>query len=328
MEAPAGKMTIEAVKGFEDWPAKQEVEVKAGEVRPVTLTLKTLVDMQAKGWYSGSTHAHMNYGGNLRNTLENMMLMARAEDTTVVNVLIANKDNRIIDWEHFVPGGGEHPVSKKDPRMVVIVGEEYRPPFWGHTFLIGLRDHLISPFTTGYEGTAIESLYPSNHDMFARRRRRARSQAMSTLSAAKGDPLQGSSGGAKEFPVDVALGSVDGLEWSSSSRGTMRVWHHALNNDFPVAATGGEDANTSLHRHTMFGSVRTYAYVGSGLTARGWIDAVGTRAQLHVTPDRWWSSASTSGFPAKASTCRPKAGPSIWKQSVVEAAADPRAHLS
>jgi TolB protein len=276
MEAPTGKMTIEAVKGFEYWPAKQEVDVRPGEVARVTLVLKPMVDMPAKGWYSGSTHAHMNYGGNLRNTLEHMMLMARAEDAQVALTLVANKDNRIMDWEHFVQGGAGHPISKDDPRMAVIVGEEYRPPFWGHTFMIGLRDHLISPFTTGYEGTAIDSLYPLNSDMF----RKAKAQGAITgyvhAFGGEGDPQKGSLGGAKEFPVDVALGTVDALEWSSSTRGTMRVWHHALNNDFPVAATGGEDSNTSLHRHTMYGSVRTYAYLGPTLTARGWIDAVGT----------------------------------------------------
>jgi hypothetical protein len=275
LEAPTGKMTIEAVKGFEYWPAKQEVEIRAGEVARVTLVLKPLVDMPAKGWYSGSTHAHMNYGGNLRNTLEHMMLMARAEDAQVALAMAANKDNRIMDWEYFVPGGAGHPISKDDPRMAVIVAEEYRPPFWGHTFLIGMRDHLISPFTTGYEGTAIDSLYPLNSDVF----RKAKAQGAITgyvhAFGGEGDPQKGSLGGAKEFPVDVALGTVDAVEWSSSTRATMRVWHHALNNDFPVAATGGEDSNTSLHRHTMYGSVRTYAYLGPTLNARGWIEAVG-----------------------------------------------------
>jgi len=79
---------------------------------------------------------------------------------------VANKDNRIFDWQYFVPGGGEHPISKNDAHHKVIVGEEYRPPFYGHIFFLGLKDHLISPFTTGYEGTGIESLYPSNTDMF------------------------------------------------------------------------------------------------------------------------------------------------------------------
>jgi hypothetical protein len=275
LEVPPGKMTIEAVKGFERSPVRQEVEVRAGEIAHATLLLKPLVDMPAKGWYSGSTHAHMNYGGNLRNTLENMMMMGRAEDMPVVVALAANKDNRVMDWEHFAEGGGEHPVSKDDPNMVVVVGEEYRPPFWGHTFLIGLRDHLISPFTTGYEGTAIESLYPSNHDMFVKARAQGAITGYVHAFGGERDPLEGSLGGGREFPVDLALGSVDCLEWSSSSRASLRVWHHALNNDFPIAATGGEDANTSLHRHTMFGSVRTYAFLGPKLSARGWIDAVG-----------------------------------------------------
>jgi Tol biopolymer transport system component len=276
LEVPTGKLSLEAVKGFEYWPVRQEVEVRPGEVADATLTLKPLVNMRAKGWYSGSTHAHMNYGGNLRNTLENMMMMGRAENLDVVNALAASKDNRIMDWEHFAKGGGAHPVSQPDPNMVVMVGQEYRPPFWGHTFFIGLRDHLISPFLTGYEGTALESLYPTNTDMF----RKAKAQGAITgyvhpFGGGNSDPLRGSLGGARAFPIDVALGTVDCLEWSSSSHSSLTVWHHALNNDFPVAATGGEDSNTSLHHHTVLGSVRTYAYLGAQLDARAWIDAVG-----------------------------------------------------
>lgn len=274
LEAPAGKLTVEAVKGFEYRPARQEVEIRSGEVANLTLRLQTVVSMRAKGWYSGSTHAHMNYGGNLRNTPENMLLMGRAENLDVVNALVANKDNRIMDWEYFVPGGGQHPASKPD--VAFIVGEEYRPPFWGHIFLIGLRDHLISPFLTGYAGTAIESLYPTNTDMF----RKAKAEGAITgyvhpFGGGDGDPAKGSLGGAKAFPIDVALGTVDCLEWSTSSHASLIAWHHALNNDFPIAATGGEDSNTSLHHHTMLGSVRTYAYLGPKLDARAWIEAVG-----------------------------------------------------
>src|SRR5262249_10490903 len=64
------------------------------------------------------------------------------------------------------------------------------------------------------------------------------------------------------------------IEWSGSSRGSSIVLHHALNNDLRIAPVGGEDSNTSLHRHTMIGSVRTYAYTGRELTARRWIDAI------------------------------------------------------
>ena len=286
LEVPAGKMTLEAVKGFEYWPAQQSLEIRPGDGVTATLTVKPMVDFASRGWINGSTHVHMNYGGNLRNTLQNLMFMSRAEDQEVVNELIANKDNRILDWQHFVPGGGEHPVSKGNPETLVIVGEEYRPPFYGHVSFIGLLDHLISPFTTGYEGTGIESLYPSNTDMF--RRARAQGAVVGYVHAFSGeaDPLNSTLGVGRSFPVDAALGTIDTMEWSTPSRAALNVWHHALNNDLPIAVVGGEDSISSLHRTKLLGSLRTYAYVGkpdpvttkdrrnSKLTADNWIKAL------------------------------------------------------
>lgn len=274
LQAPPGKLALEAVKGFEYWPARSEVDVKPGETVEAILLLKPLIDMGAKGWYNGSTHAHMNYAGNLRNTPAHMMLMGRAEDLDVVNILAANKDSRVFDHQYFEQGGGEHSSSISDPRTAVIVGEEYRPPFWGHVFYIGLRDHLISPFTAGYQGSALESLYPSNTDMF--RKAIAQGAATGYVHAFGGDrdPLEGSLGGAKGFAIDAALGTIHAVEWSGSSRGTYKVLHHVWNNDLRVAPVGGEDANTSLHRHTMIGSVRTYAYTGENPAPGRWIDAI------------------------------------------------------
>jgi hypothetical protein len=274
LQAPPGRLALEAVKGFEYHPASAEVDVRAGEATQVVLTLRPFVDMSARGWYSGSTHAHMNYAGNLRNTPEHMMLMGRAEDLDVVNILAANKDSRVFDHQYFERGGGEHSSSLGRTDLKVIVGQEYRPPFWGHVFYIGLKDHLISPFTAGYQGSALESLYPSNTDMF--RKALAQGAAVGYVHAFGGDrdPLEGSLGGAKGFAVDAALGTIHGLEWSGSSRATYTVLHHALNNDLRIAPVGGEDANTSLHRHTMMGSVRTYAYTGSTFTAERWRDAI------------------------------------------------------
>jgi dipeptidyl aminopeptidase/acylaminoacyl peptidase len=274
LEAPVGKLSLEAVKGFEYHPTSAEVDVSVGGVAHVTLTLRRLTDMAAKGWFSGSTHAHMNYAGNLRNTPAHMMLMGRAEDLDVVNILAANKDSRVFDHQYFEKGGGEHSSSIGQDDVKVIVGQEYRPPFWGHVFYIGLRDHLISPFTAGYKGSALESLYPSNTDMF--KKALAQGAAVGYVHAFGGDrdPLEGSLGGAKGFPVDAALGTIHAVEWSGSSRATYTVLHHALNNDLRIAPVGGEDANTSLHRHTALGSVRTYAYTGSSFTAERWRDAI------------------------------------------------------
>src|SRR5437016_378611 len=169
-QVPAGRLTIEVSKGYEYWPATQEVTARAEETVDVAIALKRRIDMSAKGWFNGSTHVHMNYGGNTRNTPENLLLTARCEGMHIVSSLVANKDNRILDWQYFRQGGGEHPASDLAGRSMLIFGEENRPPFWGHTSYIGLKDHLISPFLTGYEGTALDSLYPSNSDLFEKAR--------------------------------------------------------------------------------------------------------------------------------------------------------------
>lgn len=274
LEVPPGKLKLQAVRGLEYWPARAEVEAKAGGVIPVELKLRRMANEAARGWYSGTTHTHMNYGGNLRNTPENMIFMARAEDLRVMMALVANKDNRILDQQYFVRGGGEHPSSKAVPDVKIHVGEEYRPPFYGHLAFLGLKDHLISPFTTGYEGTGIESLYPSNSDML----RKARAQGAVTTHVhpftSDMDPLESDLGHAKGLPVEAALGLVDCLEWTYINAVQMGIWHRLLNNDIVLAPVGGEDSITDLHRGKQIGSVRTYAQVSGPLTIPSWIDAL------------------------------------------------------
>jgi len=274
LTVPPGKIALQATKGFEYQPAALEAEIRPDQTTGLTLRLRRITDPAAEGWRSGSMHVHMNYGGNLRNTLENLMMMARAEGLNFICEQIANKDNRVLDWQYFVPGGGAHPVSLSDPSVRVIVGQEYRPPFWGHTSFFGLRDHLISPFTTGYEGTGIESLYPSNTDMF--RKARAQGAFISYVHAVDNDtdPVEGSLDVAKAFPVDAALGTVDAYEWSRANTMQLSVWHRVLNNDLPVVATGGEDSISNLHFSKLIGSVRTYAYLGGAFSAEAWFEAL------------------------------------------------------
>jgi WD40 repeat protein len=276
LEAPVGSFTLQAVKGFEYVPVRKELQVQDGRTAQVDVVLKPIVDMAAKGWYSGTTHTHMNYGGTARITPDYLLMTARAQDMDIVSSLIANKDNRILDWQYFEKGGGEHSSSKGNAEQILIFGEEYRPPFWGHTFFIGLDDHFISPFLTGYEGTGVESLYPSNTDMFRKARAQGAAVGYVHAFAGDGDPLRGGLGGAKGFAVDLALGTIDGFEWSAVSRASVIVLHHALNNDFRIAPVGGEDALNDLRKHRPIGQTRTYVDLGDSFTAEGWIDALKT----------------------------------------------------
>ena len=267
VELPVGPARITVVRGFETRPDTRQLEIREGEVAALAVVLEEVSDVSDDGWFSGSTHVHMNYAGNLRNSLSNLMMMSAAEDQDVVNEQVANKDNRVLDHQYWVPGGGAHPLS--EPGRMLVVGQEYRPPFYGHVFMFGHRDHLIAPYATGYEGTAIESLYPSNTDML----RKAKAQGATTgyvHSFYSGDPLEGNLGGAKGFIVDAALAAADAVEWSTPQDGwppLYAVW----NNGFRVAAVGGEDSISSLHATPLVGSMRTYVRTrDGGLSMDGW----------------------------------------------------------
>ena len=278
-DAPPGKLELEAMHGFEYFPVKQTVEVEAGKTAFASFSLRRMVDFKSKGWYSNSNHVHMNYGGNLRNTPDRLLSMAAAEDLDVVSALVANKDNRILDYQYFT--GRVHPLSSSN--RILYFNEEYRPPFYGHISLINLREHLISPFTTGYEGTAIESLYPSNTDMFRVAAQQGGLGAYVHPFGGTGDPLEGGLGGAKAFPVDVALGTVVYHElMTGANQAGLLVWHHVLNNGFRITAVGGEDSIADMHYRQLIGQNRSYAHLGSRLTWEGWIDAI-RKGRIFVT---------------------------------------------
>ena len=279
LEVPAGALTLEALHGFEYYPVAKTLTVAPDETTPVTLTLRRMADLKAAGWYSGSNHVHMNYAGNLHNTPENLVFMAEAEDLHVIGELVANKDNRILDYQFFT--GAPHPLT--DEKHVLYFNEEYRPPFYGHISLINLTEHLISPFTTGYEGTAIESLYPSNTDIFRRAREQGALGAYVHPFWGSRDPLETNLGVAKAFPVDLALGVLDYHELVSGANwAAYLVWHHALNNGFKIPAVGGEDSISNLHRTAIVGQVRAYAFMGDSLSWEGWIEAI-RQGRLFVT---------------------------------------------
>jgi TolB protein len=289
VDVPPGALTIEAVKGFEYEPSKRTVQVKAGEVHSVTLALKRMTNLKAKGWYSGSNHVHMNYAGNLHNTPENLFMMNAAEDADFISWQIANKDNRILDYQHYTPGQSQHPLSTKD--RIMHVGQEYRPAFWEHISLFNLRDHLISPFATGYEGTAIESLYPSNTDIFRYAKEQGGIGAYVHPFSGNADPLAADLGAAKGFPIDLALKAISYHELWSQGAGDapLNVWYHALNNGFKVPVVGGEDSISNLQAPITEDRRRAVFEKALSVTESGWysmraIGASGTHPIENTRP--------------------------------------------
>jgi len=278
LELPIGPVDLLFVKGFEFKPVRIQGTLESNQVTLLEVELEPMADMAARGWYSASTHVHMNYGGNFHNSLQNLMWISEAEDQDLVLHQIANKDNRILDYQFFIPGGGTHPLSTND--RLLVVGQEYRPPVWGHVFMFGMKDHLISPFANGYEGTGIGSQYPSNTDML----RKAKNQGawvgyvhafQGEGDPLEGDPIEGELNHAKGFMVDAALGTTDAVEWSNAGRAGFFPVYAIWNNGLKIAACGGEDSLNDLQRSRQIGSHKTYVNTSSkGLEMKAWFDGL------------------------------------------------------
>ena len=189
---------------------------------------------------------------------------------------LPTRTTAILDYQHFVPGQAHHPLSTPD--RIMHVGQEYRPPFYGHISLFNLQKHLISPFVTGYEGTGVESLYPSNTDILRYAKGAGRHRHPTCIpTAARVIPSRSTLGTAKGLPVDVALGAVSYHELWSQSAGDapLMVWYRLLNAGFRVPVTGGEDSISNLHDIELVASVRGYFHLGSQpLTWANWMKAM------------------------------------------------------
>src|SRR5207302_1786679 len=98
---PPGRYAVLAWKGPEWRVARETVEVRAGERRVATISMRRLDDLPGRGWWSGDLHVHMNYGGAYRNTPPMLAFQARAEGLHVVENLIVNKEQRVPDASYF-----------------------------------------------------------------------------------------------------------------------------------------------------------------------------------------------------------------------------------
>ena len=272
---PAGPVVVEVWRGPEYRTVRREIAVAPNAMREMRIPLARLVDLPSRGWWGGDMHVHMNYGGAYRNTPAHLALQARAEGLNVLENLVVNKEQRIPDIAYWRPD--PDPLSTRD--FILAYGQEFHTGFWGHAGLVGLTDHYLLPDYSGYTGTALASLFPTN-------------AAVADLAHAQGglmgyvhpfdfrpDLSRVEGGIPYELPIDVALGKADYMEVMGYSDHliTSEVWYRLLNCGFRVPAGAGTDAfpNFAALRGPP-GLVRVYARTGVGqpLDHRRWLAAV------------------------------------------------------
>ncbi|HEX6966485.1 MAG TPA: CehA/McbA family metallohydrolase [Gemmatimonadaceae bacterium] len=269
VEVPAGRTSIEAVKGFEYRPRATTVDVPAGGVRSATIQLQRLADLPAQGWYSGDTHVHDLHQGRFGLSHEDFFNELRAEDLHVTNALIHMDGTRLMGrWSDLT--GKPSPLST--PQYILQYGEEFRGSL-GHISILGIHKFIL-PFTAGVPHTAY-----AQPELDARYIDEAHAQGgiagfPHPYITPTTRPEQVAS---TLIPVDVALGKGDyydiGAIWSDEVS-SAELYYRLLNCGFHLPATSGTDNFSDVWRDPPPGSDRTYVHVRGPLTLANWFAGI------------------------------------------------------
>jgi Tol biopolymer transport system component len=266
VDVPAGAVDVEILHGFERRFEQRRLNAVAGQVAELAVNLDegTWSVPDAGHWASADVHVHMNYGGEYRNVPAHLALQAQAENLSIVNSLLVNKEQRYPDIAYN--GMQTDPASTQ--AALVVHGQEYHTSYWGHLGLLDISGGVILPGYVGYPNTAASSLYPMNADVADIAHSRGALVGYVHPFDDYPEPIaKPHETLTNELPVDVALGKVDYMEilGFSDHRSTAHVWYQLLNLGFRIPAAGGTDAmaNYSSLRGPV-GMNRVYARVGGG----------------------------------------------------------------
>jgi TolB protein len=267
--APAGRVTISVVHGFETAERVEIVEVRPDLTTRVTLETVHLWDASAHGWFAGDNHFHLNYGGTYRLEPEDILPDLRAEGIDVAYPLLANLHNRFLQqglwgWEY-----SDGPIIR--------FGQEVRSHFLGHLQLLGVGE-LFWPWVwgPGYQ------VYSGDDRPNAVALRHARAQGglggyVHPLEVENPLTPETASSVPIGFVADAVLGEVDVIElgclWSDEI-GTAALWHQILNLGIPLAASAGSDVMNNYYRTMAIGASRVYVKPTGDLTAESYLDAL------------------------------------------------------
>ncbi|PYX00591.1 MAG: hypothetical protein DMG89_03945 [Acidobacteria bacterium] len=272
---PAGQAEVEVMRGFEYRFEKKHVMITAGRRSNLTVYLQPLnVPRDARSqWVSGDVHVHMNYGGAYRNTPKNLVAQAEAENLSIVENLIVNKEQRIPDIAYF--------SAKPDPAStaanLLLHGQEFHTSYWGHVGLLNLTRNFLIPDYARYPNTAAASLFPANAIVADLAHEQQALVGYVHPYESIPDPKTDESL-THELPVDVALGKVDYIEvvGFADHKSTASVWYRLLNCGFHLPTAAGTDAMANFASlRGPVGLNRVYVNVPSGpLNIGTWLDSL------------------------------------------------------
>jgi TolB protein len=275
LTVPAGRVNVEVMKGFEYRVERKTIQVAPGQSTNLRVSLRplNLPEQAHSHWVSADVHVHMNYGGAYRNTPKHLVAQAAAENLSIVEDLVVNKEQRIPDIAYF----STKPDSSSTASTLLLHAQEFHTSYWGHLGLLNLTQHFLIPGYAAYPNTAAASLFPTNADVADMAHRQHALVGYVHPYDTFPDPAKDASL-THELPVDAALGKVDYIEvlGFSDHKSTAAVWYRLLNCGFRLPAAAGTDAMANFASlRGPVGLNRVYANVPRGpLDIRLWLSSL------------------------------------------------------
>ena len=225
----------------------------------------------------------MNYGGAYRNTPKNLVAQAAAENLSIVEDLVVNKEQRIPDIAYF----SSNADAASTGTTLLLHGQEFHTSYWGHLGLLNLTDHFLLPGYAAYPRTAAASLFPANANVADVAHEQHALVGYVHPYDTFPDPAKDATL-THELPVDVALGKVDYIEvlGFSDHKSTAAVWYRLLNCGFRLPTAAGTDAMANFASlRGPVGLNRVYAEVPNGpLNIESWLSSL--EAGTHLRDQR------------------------------------------
>ncbi len=266
VHVPRGDVVVEVWKGYEHRPIVQRVEIVEGEPNEIELTLRRVLDMAARNWYSGDTHIHLNRR-NVEDESRALDLL-EAEDLRF-GYLLAMNDTRTYtgdmaaqEWPQDRGLGRSSIVRRGDTWL--SSGQEYRCSTYGHICVL-LADELV--FNN-------ESLNPNEWPLF--------DKAGIETHRLNGKSFHAHGGYEKEIYADFVHGNTDGVELLQFAvyRGIgLEGWYHMLNAGYRFPAIGASDYPYCR----AFGDCRTYVRLEDEVSVEAWTDAAAEGRSFFTT---------------------------------------------
>jgi hypothetical protein len=255
IDLPAGRVDVEAARGFEYRPLRRSIEAESERGRLV-LALEPAAGPSGSDWIGVDCHVHFI-------SPTSALLQARAEGIAIVNLLATQ-------WGDHHTSVADLPaavVSDPSGEHIVVMGSENRQNMLGHIGLLGTPTAILPMASAGAPearlGDPLAWLIADWADA---------ARAQRGLAVAVHFPLPYA-----EIAADIVSGRIDAVEMQALTPGidgpSIREWYRFLNCGYRLPVVGGTD---KMSAEIPLGAIRTYAQLDPSRPVKfeAWADAV------------------------------------------------------